>query len=140
MNKLDLTFTLENIDEAAEKFLQLADKDKKFALYGNMGAGKTTFITALCKKLEVLDLVSSPTFAIVNEYETKSGDPVFHFDFYRIKETTELFDIGFEEYVDRVGWCFVEWPEKAEDVISDEFVRIEIVAKEDGSRSIKFKV
>ncbi len=139
MNKLDITFKLDNIDEAAEQFLKLLGEERKVAFYGQMGAGKTTLITTLCKKLEVIDIVSSPTFAIVNEYETESGDPVFHFDFYRIKETTELYDIGFEEYLDRVGWCFVEWPEKAESVLSDEFVMVEVLVNEDGSRTMKLK-
>jgi tRNA threonylcarbamoyladenosine biosynthesis protein TsaE len=131
-----LNFSLKTIDEAAEQFLRVHAGFRKFAFYGSMGTGKTTFITALCKALKATDLVSSPTFSIVNEYETQTGDLIYHFDFYRIKNSEELFDIGFEEYIQNDNWCFIEWPEKAEELIPDNFLKILIEAQDDGKRSL----
>jgi tRNA threonylcarbamoyladenosine biosynthesis protein TsaE len=129
-------FSLNTIDEAATNFLSQHANYRKFAFYGSMGAGKTTFITALCKALKAIDLVSSPTFSIVNEYETQSGDLIYHFDFYRIKNSEELFDIGFEEYIQNNNWCFVEWPEKAEELIPENFLKILIEVEDNENRSI----
>ena len=135
----DFNFQLETINKAASRFLEENSKFRKFAFYGVMGAGKTTFITALCRILKATDLVSSPTFSIVNEYSTEPGEVIYHFDFYRIKSSEELYDIGFEEYNQNSAWCFIEWPEKAEDLLSDEFIRVELLVDENGERSLKYK-
>ena len=127
-----------DIEKSAIGFLKQNKGRKKFAFYGDMGAGKTTFITALCKELKAINLVSSPTFSIVNEYETESGELIYHFDFYRIKTPVELFDIGFEEYIANNNWCFIEWPEKAEELLSDDFIKVTISVNETGARKIQF--
>ena len=103
---------------------------------GFLGAGKTTFITALCKELGVTDVISSPTFAIVNEYETISGKSIYHFDFYRINKVEEAFDFGYEDYFYSGNLCFIEWPEKVAELIPDNAVKVFITEKEDGSREI----
>jgi len=138
MSKKIIRLKLEEINAAVDSFLRETEGCKQFAFYGNMGAGKTTFITALCDKLKALDLVSSPTFSIVNEYETEGGETIFHFDFYRIKEPTELYDIGFEEYLTNENWCFIEWPEKAEELIPETFTKVHIEVGEEGERQLVF--
>jgi len=97
-----------------------------FAFYGGMGAGKTTFIKALCAVLGVADIVQSPTFSIVNEYKTTAGDSIYHFDFYRIKKTGEVFDIGYEDYLYSGSYCFMEWPELIESLLPDDAVKVRI--------------
>lgn len=131
-----LKIDLSSIDNSALEFLRNNAGYKKFAFYGAMGAGKTTFITALCKALSATDLVSSPTFSIVNEYGCSTGDLIYHFDFYRIKNAEELYDIGFEEYISNDNWCFIEWPEKAEELIPDNFLKIQIEVKENNVREL----
>lgn len=129
---------IEDIDRAAREFIAAIGNRRIFAFYGKMGAGKTTFIKAICKALGTTDVVTSPTFAIVNEYDTASGRPVFHFDFYRIKRLTEVFDIGYEEYFYHSdGLCFIEWPELIEDLLPDDTVRVSITEQSDGSRLIE---
>jgi tRNA threonylcarbamoyladenosine biosynthesis protein TsaE len=129
---------LDTIDEAAKEFLQEIRDNKIIALYGSMGAGKTTFVTALCRVLGVEDVVNSPTFTIVNEYQTEEGEPVFHFDFYRIKSLREVEDLGFEEYVYSDCLCLMEWPEMIEEMLPEETVKVSISEQEDGTRLIKF--
>lgn len=129
---------LDTIDEAAKEFLQEIGDNKIIALYGSMGAGKTTFVTALCRVLGVEDVVNSPTFTIVNEYQTEEGEPVFHFDFYRIKSLREVEDLGFEEYVYSDCLCLMEWPEMIEEMLPEETVKASISEQEDGTRLIKF--
>lgn len=129
---------LDTIDEAAKEFLQEIGDNKIIALYGSMGAGKTTFVTALCRVLGVEDVVNSPTFTIVNEYQTEEGEPVFHFDFYRIKSLREVEDLGFEEYVYSDCLCLMEWPEMIEEMLPEETVKVLISEQEDGTRLIKF--
>lgn len=129
---------LDTIDEAAKEFLQEVGDNKIIALYGSMGAGKTTFVTALCRVLGVEDVVNSPTFTIVNEYQTEEGEPVFHFDFYRIKSLREVEDLGFEEYVYSDCLCLMEWPEMIEEMLPEETVKVSISEQEDGTRLIKF--
>ncbi len=102
-----------------------------FALYGAMGAGKTTFIKAVCRVLGVVDIVQSPTFSIINEYKTVTGDPVFHFDFYRIRKTEEVFDIGYEDYLYSGSYCFIEWPEMIENLLPEGTVRIRISGEQE---------
>ncbi len=97
-----------------------------FAFYGQMGAGKTTFIKAICSELGVSDIVQSPTFSIINEYKTKAGESVFHFDFYRIRSIIEVFDIGYEDYLYSGNYCFIEWPELVESLLPENTVRIYI--------------
>lgn len=130
--------SLDRIDEAAREFLKEIGDHKIIALYGSMGAGKTTFVTAICRVLGVEDIVNSPTFTIVNEYETEEGESVFHFDFYRIKSPREVEDLGFEEYVYSDSLCLMEWPEMIEEMLPEETVRVSISEQEDGTRLIKF--
>lgn len=140
MTEIALTLRLDNIPETARDFLNSVGDYKKFAFYGQMGAGKTTFISAICHELKALDLVSSPTFSIVNEYQTASGDLIYHFDFYRINRVEELYDIGFEEYTDTGAWCFIEWPEKGEAVIPEDFLQVNILATESGDRKVIYRI
>lgn len=128
---------VEQLGDAAIKLLQTFKEDRIFAFYGKMGAGKTTFIKALCDQLEVMDVVTSPTFALVNEYLCENGDSVFHFDFYRIKKASEAVDIGWEEYVYSGYHCLIEWPEMIDAVMPEEYVKVRIDEQEDGSRLIE---
>jgi len=130
--------SIDRIQEAAREFVAQMGDNKVFAFYGKMGAGKTTFIKAICEELGVEDVVNSPTFAIVNEYTDGEGEPIFHFDFYRIKKESEAYDIGFEEYVYSGHLCFMEWPELIEDLLPEDTVRVSIEELEDGSREVKF--
>lgn len=109
---------------AAGKLLETFPDARVFALYGSMGAGKTTFIKAICHKLGVTDIVQSPTFSIINEYKTNGGASIFHFDFYRIKKLEEVFDIGYEDYIYSGNYCFLEWPEMIESLLPDDAIRI----------------
>lgn len=132
--------TLHNIHSAAQAFLEATDVNRVFAFYGKMGAGKTTFIKALCEELGVEDAVNSPTFAIVNEYySTRLDGPIFHFDFYRIKRIEEAFDIGTDDYFYSGAPCFIEWPELIEDILPEEAVRVSIEEQPDGTRTIEFE-
>lgn len=131
--------SIEGISHAAREFIDNMGKNRVFAFYGGMGAGKTTFIKAVCEQLGVEDVITSPTFAIVNEYTAKSSDePVYHFDLYRIKKIEELYDMGYEEYFYSGYLCFIEWPELAEDLLPEEAVKVSIIQEEDGSRTITF--
>lgn len=118
---------LAGLDEAAQKVLEFAQNERFFIFEGDMGAGKTTFIKALSKALGVTDVVSSPTFSIVNEYEGKDGI-IYHFDFYRLKNLQEAYDIGYEEYFYSENICLIEWPEKVEELLPEHYVKIEITA------------
>ncbi|MEI6172594.1 MAG: tRNA (adenosine(37)-N6)-threonylcarbamoyltransferase complex ATPase subunit type 1 TsaE [Bacteroidota bacterium] len=109
---------------AAGKLLETFPGARVFALYGSMGAGKTTFIKAVCHELGVTDIVQSPTFSIINEYKTTGGTSIFHFDFYRIKKLEEVFDIGYEDYIYSGNYCFLEWPEMIESLLPDDAIRI----------------
>ena len=126
------------IEDAAREFLRQTQGVTVYAFYGRMGAGKTTFISALCSVLGVGDEVASPTFTIVNEYRASDGTPVFHFDFYRIEKLSEVLDIGYEEYLDSGGLCLMEWPEKIEELLPEGVLRVSIVEEEDGSRTVTF--
>lgn len=127
------------IDAAAKEFLKLIGDRNLVAFYAPMGAGKTTFTTAICKALGVKDdAVSSPTFSIVNEYRTASGDSMFHFDFYRITRIAEALDIGFYDYIDSGCLCIMEWPENIEDIIPEETLKVTILVEDDGSRTISW--
>lgn len=134
---------LEHISEAAKQFVDQMGDHKVFAFYGSMGAGKTTFIKAVCEVLGVEDVITSPTFAIVNEYTSHSPllsphSSIFHFDFYRIKKLEEVYDMGYEDYFYSGSLCLIEWPELIEDVLPEDAVKVTIQEKEDGSRAILF--
>ena len=128
---------LAHLNEAARTFIENMGDHTVFAFYGHMGAGKTTFIKAICEAVGVDDVITSPTFAIVNEY-TAQGSPIYHFDFYRIKKLEEVYDMGFEDYFYSGELCLIEWPELIEEVLPSDAVKVSIQEKEDGSRAILF--
>ena len=127
---------IEDIASAARKFIDEMGENSVFAFYGKMGAGKTTFIKAICEALGVKDVVTSPTFALVNEYADAEGQPVYHFDFYRIKNLREAYDMGCEEYFYSGYPCFIEWPELVEELLPDDTVKVNIEVLEDESRNV----
>lgn len=129
---------IQSIHEAARAFIQHWPQGNVIAFYGKMGVGKTTFIKALCEALGVDDVVTSPTFAIVNEYNDGQGDPIYHFDFYRIKKLEEVYDMGYEDYFYSGYPCLIEWPELIEDLLPDDATRVSIVENEDGSRTLTY--
>ena len=132
--------TLGDLDRAAKAFLEEIGENRLVAFYAPMGAGKTTFTTAVCKQLGVQeDAVSSPTFAIVNEYRTSAGESVFHFDFYRITKIAEALDIGFYDYIDSGCTCILEWPENIEEIIPEEALRVRIEVQPDESRTVTWE-
>lgn len=140
MNKEITINGLDSINEAAKEFVNNMGDAKVFAFYGKMGAGKTTFIKAICDCLGVVDTVTSPTFAIVNEYQSDTVDyPIYHFDFYRIKKLEEVYDMGYEDYFYGGGICLIEWPELIEDLLPEDAVHVDIKENEDGTRSVKFR-
>ncbi|MGN6179694.1 MAG: tRNA (adenosine(37)-N6)-threonylcarbamoyltransferase complex ATPase subunit type 1 TsaE [Mucilaginibacter sp.] len=124
-----------DLSAAAKKILDFAGDEKVFLFYGQMGAGKTTLVSALCRELGVTENTSSPTFAIVNEYRSPKNN-IFHFDFYRLKNQTEALDIGFEEYLDSGKYCFIEWPEKIPDLLPEHHLRISITVTGEQTRDI----
>lgn len=127
----------DNIREAAKQFIANIGDSTVFAFYGNMGAGKTTFVKAVCEELGVDDVITSPTFSIVNEYRSEqTGELIYHFDFYRVKKIEEVYDMGFEDYFYSGALCFIEWPELCEEVLPDDTVKVSINEEPDGSRTI----
>lgn len=135
---MKITITdLEHIHEAAKAFIAAMGDNTVFAFYGKMGAGKTTFIKAVCEELGVTDVINSPTFAIVNEYRTDTtGELIYHFDFYRIKKLEEVYDMGYEDYFYSGALCFIEWPELIDDLLPGDAVKVRIDELEDGSRTV----
>ena len=129
--------SIDEIGAAAKEFVAAMGDRTVFAFYGKMGAGKTTFIKAVCEELGVEDVINSPTFAIVNEYVDGNGSPVYHFDFYRIKNMQEVMDMGYEDYVYSGNVCFMEWPELIENLLPDDAVKVVIEEETDGSRTVK---
>ena len=132
---------IEHIGEAARLFVDQIGNRRVFAFYGSMGAGKTTFIKAVCEALGVKDVITSPTFAIVNEYSLPSqsegdGGRLFHFDFYRIKKLEEVYDMGYEDYFYSGSLCFIEWPELIEELLPEDAVKVSITEQEDGKRTV----
>lgn len=125
-----------DINTAAEQFVKAIGDRTVFAFYGKMGAGKTTFIKAICKALGVDDIVTSPTFAIVNEYRTDTAELIYHFDFYRIRKLEEVYDMGYEDYFDSGALCFIEWPELIEELLPADAVKVNITVNPDDSRLI----
>ena len=139
--------SVDNIREAAQQFIQHIGEHRVFAFYGKMGAGKTTFIKAICEELRVEDVITSPTFAIVNEYTISNHklqtsifklQSIYHFDFYRIKKLEEVYDMGFEDYFYSGALCFIEWPELIEEVLPEDAVKVNITENADGSRTINY--
>ncbi|HIZ33865.1 MAG TPA: tRNA (adenosine(37)-N6)-threonylcarbamoyltransferase complex ATPase subunit type 1 TsaE [Candidatus Bacteroides merdigallinarum] len=129
--------SLEQIREAARQFIEAMDDHTVFAFYGKMGAGKTTFIKAVCEELGVTDMVTSPTFAIVNEYRSDTtGELIYHFDFYRIKKLEEVYDMGYEDYFYCGALCFIEWPELIEELLPGDTVKVTIEEVESGERRL----
>ena len=128
---------IEHINEAAREFIKQIGDRRVFAFYGKMGAGKTTFIKALCKLLGVEDEVNSPTFAIINEYRSETtAELIYHFDFYRIKKLEEVYDLGYEDYFYSGALCFIEWPELVEELLPLDAKKVTITENSDGSRTI----
>jgi len=129
--------SLSDINHIAARFIQAHPADRIFAFYGEMGAGKTTFIKALCEEMQVLDYVTSPTFALINEYRTGNNQAIFHFDFYRIRNISEAFDFGYEDYFYSGDYCFIEWPELIEPLLPSIAVKVTIMEIENGRRIIE---
>jgi len=125
--------SLLDLEEAAKRLLDFSGAQKMFVFYGDMGAGKTTFIKALCAQLGVKETVSSPTFSIVNEYEG-DGHRIYHFDFYRIKSIQEAYDIGYEEYFYSGDICLIEWPEKIEELLPEHYIKVRITTVDPDKR------
>lgn len=135
--KTEIRFNLDNIDDAAGELLRNFPDARIFAFYGEMGAGKTTFIKALCRNLEIDQYVTSPTFALINEYHTKDAGIVFHFDFYRIESIEEVMDMGYEDYFFSNSMCFIEWPERVAGLLPEDTVRIKIEVLDTRERQLR---
>jgi tRNA threonylcarbamoyladenosine biosynthesis protein TsaE len=125
---------LSSIDAAARELIETLPDKRIFAFYGEMGAGKTTLIKAICRVLQVTDVTSSPSFGLIYEYRTRGSDSVYHFDFYRIEQLEEVYDIGYEEYIDSGQYCFIEWPEKVASLLPPETVNVNLQITESDER------
>ena len=131
---------ISHLAQAAKTFVEHIDGKTIFAFYGKMGAGKTTFIKAICEQLGVEDVITSPTFAIVNEYQSATtGEQIFHFDFYRVKKIEEVYDMGYEDYFYSGALCFIEWPELIEDLLPEDTVKVRIEETTDGGRIVEIE-
>lgn len=137
---MEVNFSLNEIDATAAELLAHTDKHKVFAFHGEMGAGKTTFINALCRAMEVEDIVSSPTFSIINQYKTKQGQTVYHMDFYRIKDENEAINAGVEDCLYSGIICLVEWPGKAAGILPDDTLHLYISSIADNTRKLKYNL
>ena len=126
--------SLDKIHEAAKDFIAAMNSGSVYAFYGKMGAGKTTFIKAVCEELGVDDVVTSPTFAIINEYRAENDALIYHFDFYRIKKLEEVYDMGYEDYFYSGAICFIEWPELIEELLPEDAIKVSITEQKDGSQ------
>ena len=127
---------LSDLPDVAEEIIASLDRRNVVAFFGPMGAGKTTLIREICAQLGSTDTVTSPTFALINRYDTAEGNPIFHFDFYRIERPEEAFDMGYEEYFYSDGLCLVEWPEKVEELLPDEVMKVTITPTSPTKRTI----
>jgi len=128
--------SLAELKEAARKLLAEFPSERVFAFYGKMGAGKTTFIQSICRALGSEDNITSPTFALINEYNTAEMDSIFHFDFYRIKDIVEAYDLGYEDYIYSGSYCLIEWPEMIESLLPENLIEVRIEVNDDESRQI----
>lgn len=129
--------SLDQIHEAAKEFIAAMGENTVFALYGKMGAGKTTFVKAVCEELGVTDMITSPTFAIVNEYRSEdTAELIYHFDFYRINKLEEVYDMGYEDYFYSGALCFIEWPERVEELLPGNTIKVSIEEQKDGTRTV----
>ncbi len=136
MNKIIID-SIENINNVALQFIELMGNNKLFAFYGEMGTGKTTLIKAICEQLGVTnDIINSPSFSIVNHYITLKGENIYHFDLYRINKIEEVYDIGFEEYLDNFDYCFIEWPRIVKDILPYYTVNVNIKLNNDNTRTV----
>jgi tRNA threonylcarbamoyladenosine biosynthesis protein TsaE len=130
--------SISELKNAAKQLIAFGGAEKIFLFYGDMGAGKTTFIKSLCEYLGTRELITSPTFSIVNEYEGK-GTRIYHFDFYRLKNQTEALDLGYEEYFYSGNYCFIEWPEKIADLLPTHYIRVDIRVLDNNERLLTFE-
>ena len=137
---MELNFSLDKIMDAAKQLLELAADKKIFALHGEMGAGKTTFVHALCDVMGVKDVISSPTFSIINQYKNLSGDTVYHLDLYRLKDEQEAFQSGVEDCLYSGSYCFAEWPEKAPSIFPDDTLHVTITVTGNNTRKLGFNL
>lgn len=128
--------SLDELNKASKEFIQLIGNHKVFAFNGEMGAGKTTFIKAICRTLGVEENITSPTFSLVNEYFTNSGETIYHFDCYRLKNIEEAYDIGTEEYLYSGNLCFIEWPDRIESLLPNNSINVEIKVIDNNKREI----
>ncbi len=135
---ITITDTELSLQQAAKMFVENMKDRKIFAFYGKMGAGKTTFIKAICEQMGVRDVVTSPTFAIVNEYTDGRDNSLYHFDFYRIEKLEEVYDMGYEDYFYSGNVCFLEWPELIEEILPNDTVRVTISEQADGTRTVEY--
>ena len=135
---MEIEFTLAEIEKAARYFIENMGEDLIFLMEGNMGAGKTTFIAEVCRLLGADDDFGSPTFSLVNEYADRDGNPVFHFDLYRVDSPEEVFDMGADEYFGSGALCFVEWPDRLGDYLPERSRMVKITVNPDGSRKLIF--
>jgi tRNA threonylcarbamoyladenosine biosynthesis protein TsaE len=135
---MNTNYSLKNLPEIASAIIASA-KSKTLLFFGEMGAGKTTLIKEICKQLDVVDSISSPTFSLVNEYQTSKEVAVFHFDFYRITDEEEAFDMGIEEYLNNNDWCLIEWPQNVENLLPLEAVKLHLSILENGQRNLQLK-
>ncbi len=137
---MEVNFTLEQIQETAKRLLAESKSYNVFAFHGEMGAGKTTFIHAFCEVLDVTDVISSPTFSIINQYKTKAGHTIYHMDLYRIKDEAEAINAGVEDCLYSGDICLVEWPEKIPGIFPDETLHITITSVNDNTRKLKYNL
>jgi tRNA threonylcarbamoyladenosine biosynthesis protein TsaE len=135
---MNTNYSLKNLPEIATAIIASA-KSKTLLFFGEMGVGKTTLIKEICRQLDVVDTISSPTFSLVNEYQTSEAVAVFHFDFYRITDEEEAFDMGIEEYLYNNNWCLIEWPQNVENLLPLEAVKVHLSVLEDGQRNLQLK-
>jgi len=134
---MEIRYNLAEIDQAAKQFLQTMPKEASVvAFHAQMGAGKTTLIKAICQQLGATDNVTSPTFAIVNEYTDEEGNPINHFDLYRLKNMAEAYDIGLPDYLASKHLCLIEWPEVADELLPDDTLHVKISVNPDETRTI----
>jgi len=131
-------YSLENLPYIASQVIEKTS-NRVLLFHGEMGSGKTTLIKEICKQLKVEDAISSPTFSLVNEYHSITGEKIYHFDFYRIEDENEAYDIGFEDYLDSNNWCFIEWPENVENLLPLDAVEIKISIVDNQQRNIQLK-